>query len=370
MPPTRGLRELAGEVLGEVLDLHTTFQWEYFLEHGLDAHFVARVAELDGTERIAGASDFWMQVDYMSPFEGTLILPKNKRGIAIYTRRAFVYPQVMARIKLPSLQLVGNETHMSYYLGIENGSAYYNGIASFLLRTHATYTNRLLVVVGSLDGSVELNIDIAKPTDFDTAYHTYRVMLTKNLVLFLIDGRLRAVAVQSLQGGYVKVKENVLPYSIVLIPPMPSTLTALAELFALGRTSEATSDVVAPLSPYRFRVSDGKEVVPLTLPLYLDSSNTALAGYTISSGSVTSHPFPVMGFAGKTLYFMASQSGTLEIDIYTLSGNWRAYDSISISANTFHSYKMTGDAVLARAVFTPATYPATINEAEVVLSAY
>jgi hypothetical protein len=360
--------EAFNEALSKKLDIHSTFQWEHFLEHGLDAHFTARFGELDGTERPVRASDFWKQVDYKSPFEGTLTLPKDKRGVAIYSRRAFMYPNLIARVKFPSLSLVGNETHMCYYLGIENGSAGYNGIASFLLKTHATYTNRLLISIGTLDGSLELNIDASKPADFDTAYHIYRVILTKNLVLFSIDGRLRAVAVQSLQGGYMKVKENVLPYSITLIPPMPATMTTLIELLAIARTNIASADVIAPISPYRFRVNDGKDIIPIALPLYLDNTDTALAGYSISSGSITSHPIPVFGYSEKTIYFMASQSGTLNIEVYTLSGNWRTYDSITIPANTFYAYKMTGNAVLARVVFTPITYPATINEAGVVLN--
>jgi hypothetical protein len=360
--------EAFDEALSKKLDIHSTFQWEHFLEQGINAHFITRTADLKGSSILIKASDFWKQVDYKPPFEGTLTLPKDKMLVAIYSRRAFMYPNLIANVKLPSLSLVGDETHMYLYLGLENGNSIYNGIASFLLDTYTTYTNRLFVVAGPLTGVSQLNIDVAKPADFNTAYHIYRVILTKNLVLFFIDGRLRAVAVQSLQGGYVKVKENVLPYSITLISPMPSSMTTLIELYAFGRSSIASADAVAPLSPFRFRVSDGKDIIPLALPLYLDNTDTALADYSISSGSITSHPIPVFGYSEKTIYFMASQSGTLNIEVYTLSGNWRTYDSISIPANTFYAYKMTGDAVLARVKFTPNTYPATINEAGVVLN--
>jgi len=352
----------------EVLDLHTTFQWEHFLEHGLDAHFIARVIKFDGTEVLARASDYLVQVDYKPPFEGTFTLPKDKRGVSIYSRRAFLYPQLYAYVKLPSLSLLGNEAEMLYFLGLENGSNIFNGIASFVLATSSTYTNRLYAYAGPLQGIVKLNIDVAKPSDFNTAYHSYRVVLTRNLTLFFIGSRLRAVAVQCLQGGYVNVKENVLPYSIALIPPMPSSLTTLVGLFAINRTATAPSDLVAPLSPYSFRVSDGNEIIPLSLPLYLDNSDTVLAGYSISSGSVTSHPIPTFGYSRKTLRFMASQSGTIEIQVYTLTGNWRTYDSVSISANTLLSYSIEDEVILTRAVFTPSTYPANILEAEVSMS--
>ena len=355
--------------LAETLDLHSTFQWEHFLGFGLDAHFLARVIELDGTEVPARASDFWRQVDFKPPFEGTLTLPKDKSGVSIYSRRAFLYPQVMAHVKLPTLSLVGNETNMLYYLGLEHGSMIFNGIAGFVLHTTTGYSNRLFAFVGSLQGLGYrmLNIDAVKPADFSTAYHVYRVIVTRNLVLFFIDNRLRAVAVQCLQGGIMVVRENVPPYSIILVPQLPSSLTAFTELFT-NRTQVAPSDITVPLSPYRFRVSDGKEIAPLALPLYLDNSDTTLAGYSITSGSVTSHPIPVFGYNRKTLYLMASQSGTLEVHVYTLTGNWRTYDSISIPANTLLSYTIDDEAVLARAVFTPSAYPASILEAGVVMS--
>lgn len=353
--------------LAETLDLHSTFQWEHFLGFGLDAHFLARVIELDGTEVLARASDFWRQVEFKPPFEGTLTLPKDKSGVSIYSRRAFLYPQLMAYVKLPTLSLVGNETDILYHLGLEHGSMIFNGIAGFYLRTATDYSNRLFVIVGSLQGWRSLNIDAVKPADFSTAYHMYRVIVTRNLVLFFIDYRLRAVAVQCLQGGNMVVRENVPPYSIILVPQLPSSLTAFTELFT-NRTQVAPSDITVPLSPYGFRVSDGKEIAPLALPLYLDNSDTTLAGYSITSGSVTSHPIPVFGYNRKTLYFTASQSGTLEVHVYTLTGNWRTYDSISIPANTLLSYTIDDEAVLARVVFTPSAYPASILEAGVVMS--
>jgi hypothetical protein len=357
------------EKLSERLDSHSTFQWEHFLEQGVDAHFLSRIKSLDGSESTAKASDYWKQVDYAPPFEGTFTLPKDKRGVSVYSRRAFKYPQLYVYAKLPSLSLIGNETELNYYLGLEHGSATYNGRANFFIYTSATYINRLRAHAGSTNGVATMTIDVAKPSDFNTAYHSYRVVLTSNLALFFIDGRLRAVAVQCLQGGYVNVKDNVLPYAVALIPPMPSSLTAFAEILAVNRTRVAPSDFAAPLSPYRFRVSDGKEIIPLSLPLYLEDNDTALAGYSISSGSVTSHPIPIFGYRDKTLFLQANQAGSVSVEVYTLAGNWRTYDSDTVSANTLWWYKMTGDAVLARLTFTPTTYPCSITEAEVVLNA-
>jgi hypothetical protein len=355
------------EALAKTSDIHSTFQWEHFLEDGIDAHFLARTVLLDGSEVTAKASEFWVQnTPYPSEDYG-LTLPKDKRSVAIYSRRAFIYPELYVYAKLPSLSLVGNETQQTLYLGLEHGSGAYNGIACFRLDTTTSVTNKLYASIGPLNGVYTLNIDVAKPSDFNTAYHSYRVILSKNLVILSIDSRIRAVAIQCLEGGTKAVKENVLPYSILLIPQMASALPAFVEFYAAGRTQQAPSDITIPLTPYRFRVADGKEITPLSLPLYIDSSDTKLAGYSISSGSVSSHPIPTWGYPNKTIVFMANQAGTLDIEVYTLTYNWRTYDSVSVPANTLVKYVMSGNPVLARVTFTPSTYPATINEAEVYL---
>jgi hypothetical protein len=363
---TSGNKDVS-KLLETIVDIHSTFQWEHFLEQGADAHFLCRFLVLDGNQSLGKASDYWKQVDYKYPFEGTFTLPSNKKAISIYSRRAFIYPQLFVNAKLPLLSFIGDETSLNYFLGLEHGSNVFNGIASFLLQKTSTVDNQLYVVVGSLNGTSNFSIDVAKPSDFNVAYHKYRVVLTKNLVLFFIDSRIRAIAVQSLQGSTIAVKTNVLPYSIVLIPPIPSSLTSLLEINT-NRTSIAQSDLSIPLSPYNYRVSDGKDIIPLSLPLYLENLDTVLAGYSIGSGSVTSHPIPVFGYPNKTLFFQANQSGTLTLEVYTLAGNWRTYDTDTVSADTLWRYKMTGDAVLARLTFTPLTYPCTVSEGEVVLN--
>jgi len=348
-------------------DVHSSFQLENLLADGIDAHFMARSRRVNMSQSLDLASNFWKVTDY-NTFAGYFVLPKNYNLVAIYSRRAFMNPQMYVRTILPDIRLVGNESYFDLYMGIENGAGAGNGIASFMLETAIGVTNRLSAVVGPLNGSVSLIIDIAKPTDFNTAIHYYRIMHSNNITFFIIDNRIRAIAVQCYEGSAIKVKENVLPYSIVLIPQMSPTLKAMIEWNAGGRIKTATEDMKATLSPAWFRVSDGKSIIPLQLPLYLDNNDTKLAGYSISSGSVTSHPFPLWGYTYKTLLFMANQSGTLEIDVYTASGNWRAYDTVSVSVNTLVKYRFQDTFPLARVVFTPGTYPATISEAEIDLS--
>jgi hypothetical protein len=348
-------------------DVHSAFQYEDLLADGIDAHFVCRVRRIGGGQVLDMASKYWRVANY-STLDGYIVLPKDYNVVSAYSRRAFVYPQVYAWTMLPDMRHIGGETYFNFYIGIENGANAANGIASFMITTEAGAVNQLRILAGPLHGLALLNIDVAKPSDFTTTKHSYRVIHTKSITLFMIDQRIRAMAIQCAEGAAVKVKENVLPYSIALVPQMPAAMRTLVELLVGSRMAPATEDFYAPLSPAWFRVSDGKDVAPLQLPLYLDNSDTKLAGYSVSSGSATSHPFPLLGYMNKTLFFMANQSGTLDIQVYTLSGNWRSYDSVSVSANTLIKFRFQDAFPLARVVFTPNTYPATISDAEIDLS--
>jgi len=359
-----GRLELA---LKRAQDVHSVFQCEDLLADGIDAHFVTRVKKIGEGQALDMTSKYWKVTDYVT-LDGYIVLPKNYTVVAAYSRRALMYPQVYAWTALPDMRRIGGETYFNFYIGVENGANLANGIASFLLSTDAAGVNRLYAAVGPLHGVAVLAIDAAKPSDFSTAKHHYRVIHTRTITFFMIDQRIRAMAIQCAEGAAVKVKENVQPYSIALVPQMPAAMKALVELLAGGRTAPATEDFYAPLSPAWLRVSDGKDVAPLRLPLYLDNSDTRLIGYSISSGSVASHPFPLWGYSNRTLLFMANQSGTLDIQVYTLSGSWRSYDTVSVAANALLKYRFQDTFPLARVVFTPSAYPATVSEAEVDLS--
>jgi hypothetical protein len=348
-------------------NVHSSFQCEDVLQDGVDAHFMARVRRIDTGQMMDNASKYWYITNY-NTLDGYMVIPRDYNLVGVYSRRTFMYPHIYAWTVLPDMRRVGDESYFNFYIGLETGNSAMNGIASFVLLSYPGSSNVLYAYAGPLHGVAQVKIDVAKPTDFNSAKHHYRIIHSRPLTIFLIDQRIRLIAIQSAEGTYVKVKENVLPYSIALIPHMPATLRALVELLAGGRVTPASEDLYAPLSPAWIRFNDGKDIVPLQLPLYLDNQDTTLIGYSISSGSVTSHPFPIWGYTYKTLLFMANQSGTLEIDVYTTSGNWRVYDTVNVSANTLLKYRFQDTFPLARVVFTPNTYPATISDAEIDLS--
>jgi hypothetical protein len=189
---------------------------------------------------------------------------------------------------------------------------------------------------------------------------------------FFIDNKLVAVGLdipEAAQG----VRATCPPYAIgVTDAPVIKRLHTLVEVLFPYPTSANIrpnpGSLTLPLGPSWFRWGEGEANPPRALRLYQANSASLMAGASISSGSMTSHPVPVYGRTGKTFYFQANQAGTLLIEILTLSGNWRTYDSMSASANILLSYSITGEAILARVTFTPSTYPATISEAECVLS--
>ena len=354
-------------ILRQSQDVHSAFELEDVLLDGVDAHFVGRVVGMDGRNVYDRVSKFWV-LSHLGSLDGYFVLPRNYKLTNAYSRKAFAYPQIHIRTVLPDVRKVGDEASITLYIGAENGPAAGNGLICFALRSTATITNQLYAIASPQHGATELNISVALPYDFNQAVHYYRIVHSRAITLFIVDNRVRAIAVQCREGDSIKVKENVLPYSIMLVPQLPATLRALLEWSALTRTKVASDDLYAPISPAWFRVSDGKDVMPLQLPLYLDDNDTRMMGYSIGSGSVTSHPFPIWGYTNRTLLFMSNQSGTLDIQVYTLSRNWRSYDTVSVSANTLVKYRFQDAFPLARVVFTPGTYPAIINEAEIDLS--
>jgi hypothetical protein len=354
----------------------TYFQWEQYLRYGL-AQFTCRFIDLAQGENLGDVDDYWKQVGLadVGPvsdrFGGYLRLPRGLSRVSLYSIRGVPHPHVLAQMKLPWLTPLGDETTMYWYWGVENGAALGNGIASWELAYGGAFgdNNVLRCLVGEAYNSHEVSVNVAKPADATTVHHVYQILCSKNLVTFLIDYAPVLFAVPCGVNAS-KIKENVLPYSVLLFQSFPSEVTPFMEVYT-NRTRQAfvaPYDLDVPVSPYRFRFTPGHEVTPLTLPMYQEDTNTLLSSLTLAAGSVTSHPFPLFGFEKKTLFLRLNQISTVEIQAFMMTGNWRTYDGFTLAANTFKSYIMEGSPVLGRVVITPSAYPATIQEAEVSLA--
>jgi len=271
--------------------------------------------------------------------------------------------------KLPDLTNFPTGTNI--FLGFSHGGGPIMNMAAF--RLERTSTGVTMYATYGSRSWLSINVTPRLPSDYTTALHTYYVKLNEWGAEFYIDNVLAAVAIdipEVTQG----VKATCPPYAIAVTdaPVMKRSNVHIGINFPYPSATNITPNpgsLTLPLSPYYCRWGEGVPNPPRALRLYQANSTSLMVGASISSGSLSSHPVPVYGRTSKTFYFMADQAGTLLIEVYTLSGNWRTYDSDTVSANTLWWYKMTGDAVLARLTFTPSTYPCTVSEAEVVLNA-
>lgn len=354
------------------LDLHSTWQWEHFLTYGIDAYFLARKVDLTHIESLGKPADYWKQVGYTDGpppiFEGEFKLPRDLSRVAIYSIKAFEYPHVMALFRLPDIQLLGNETAACLYWGVENGALFFNALYCWRLITTNVpgFMNRLQAQIGPLNYDLTIDLDINKPANFLTGDNIYQIMVGKNLVTFKIN--LNPVLFVIPCGRGAVVKQNVLPYSILLIPSTTKTITPFLEWWTDTRTMPASGDLTSTISPYRYRFSDGPEVNQLNLPLYVEDTATLFQGSVVAAGSLTSHPFPTMGFTSKTVKIRASQNGTLSLQEYLRTNTWVEYDTMNTVANTLETMDIVNEHILTRAVFTPGAYPCTVTHGEVDLS--
>ena len=295
-----------------------------------------------------------------------LVLPPNHNNLSIYSRCGLKYPYVIAYVKLPDFAGMGYDDYTGLFIGVELGSGERWGIAAWRYRVGGG-ANRLYAHVGgcgSYDYAAEQTSNL--PSDYLTTKHAYWVKVNRHQIWFGIDERIRVFVILAKSGVRRKLYDNSKPYTIFITPyHVPETMNTLLEINGTKDGKLVGLEVELDFTDYRW--AEGDPQPPLALPLYVESSDTLLAGYSFDSGSAASHPVPIYGYENKTIYFMADKDGTVSIQVYTLSGNWREYDSINYTAGKLLTYTMTGNALLARVVFTPSSYPAKIEEAEVVM---
>jgi len=348
---------LTATSLREELDIHESFTWEKFLREGIDAHFNARYRDYIDTTPNRDFTDlasvYWKQTKYVTPFDGSFTCPKGKSIIGVYSKRTFQYGILSAKTRT---------INVTSFIGFENGANAGNGVAAFRFDP----SDKLYAILNGAFTLTNIDISTLYPTDHLTIEHVYTITILKNLAEFYIDNSLVAVGVNSPNLAFTTI--NGPPY--FLFPSnigVSPNLQALIEVWGFG---SPTIDTVLPLSPYNFRVSDGDPLPPRVYRLYETATSNLFAGLSMASGSKTSHPFPIFGYAGKTIYFQANQPGTLGIQVLMQTDNWRTHSSPSVAADTLLKTTITEEGVLARVIFTPSAgaFPATINEAEVIMS--
>jgi len=339
-------------LLREDLDLHSAFTYEKFLSQGVDAHFNARKLE-GGAQVSVKPSDFWKQLTPEIAVDGEFKCPASAVATVAYSKNIFNLASF--RTKTPAFT---KDTQGAYW-GFEDGGQVGTGIALFYC-WYDEPVDRFGVIADGLFSEKVFYIDAALPVNARTALHRYGVALLRPWAEFYIDGLPVAYVLNSTHLAFTDV--NYPPYGI----SSGTCAFATKQLGMIGLEG-LEQDLVFPLAPSLTRYGHIAELPPRVFRLYDAGTKVLFAGLAIAAGSEISHPVPVFGYSKKTLFFQATQAGTLLLEVLMETGNWRTYDSLSILANTLLAYLVDGKAVLMRVTFTPGSYPATISEAEMIL---
>lgn len=276
---------------------------------------------------------------------------KSVEWFKFRSKYMFKYPRLTAYAKLPSLN-----AGQFLWLGFEDFARYFNGIVSLKMGKDSSGNWFAYFVSGCLDNNRNHDISFAITESNSQSYNNYSIIITKYWVKLTVNNALRAILINT-----SSVPPDIAgpPYLLgSLTYNLPERMLGLIEL-----VSQNSKSFKFYLSPLDISIVDG-ESGPDGWRLFLWQSETVMSGYSLSSGSATSHPFPTI--KQPTILFQADTDGTVDIEIYTINGNWRTYDSVDYTANNLLSYVMTGKATFTRIVYTPSSYSATINDAEVI----
>lgn len=344
-------KAIRGEIARAPFDTRSICSYfdEFTLFDDLDAHLGCITYTPEHEPREAKASDLY-KFDF-DEWGNVVRVREDLSALTIYTRRAFENPIITVVAKMPM------PTGVSVEFGLGDPVLQYLG---GLLFDYGLFDRNLLFFAHTLGAGAGHFLDWAKPTDAEENYHAYTIRHGANISEAMIDGKICAFFVNA---PLINLTLNGPPYLIVFLEnPIPTKLNALLRVFSYG---EKVDWYVS------FGVTDGPPVTPKAYSLYQANSASAFAGLTVSSGTLVSHPIPVFGFRNKTIYFMADKDSTSSgfvIEVFTRSLEWRTYDAMTYPANKLLAYPMAGDAILARVSYTPASYPATVLEGEVVLA--
>lgn len=358
-PTKEALKDSVDDALGLGLDVHSSFTWLSYLSDGLDEHFIARYMELIGTARfefLTDPSSFWTLESQQTvpPLDGSFLCSSERLLVVAISKQSWDYGWAVFRTKLPAFSI----DTQCMWLGLGNSG---NGRTGFYYRREAGGVLTLYVNVTSLffSPSQFVNISNFLPANATTALHTYSVYNSRSKVEFYIDGILRAVCVNSPGQAFTAIPGP--PYA--LFRSNPTAATRLRGLIALiGQGTE----LVLPLNPQGVRFCHGDPVPPRVYRLYEAGTQNLLAGSSVDP-NMTSHPFPLFGYDGKTINFMSDEAGNLDIEVLKQTDNWRVHSTTAVVANTLLTITIADEEVLGRIVFRPNIPPANILEAEVVL---
>ena len=327
-----------------------SLNFEHRLGRSLNDFFVAR--QHDGVTNVkADVDDYWTTA--FGPLGGV------PQGVAIYSRKAFIYPWLMVWTTLTA-PIVGATS----WVGLENGARGYGG---YVALKGAAAANWEFSAHASGDTGGDLDIQALLPAGYSAGKFHYTFKLNKcNAELWmggpvsLLGRPLRAIVLHGLQEQ-IPVWEAE-PYALGgTVSPIPAQMTTLIELG--GTVSSFDIDMT---NDNGFVAMDGDPLPPRQFQAYTENTNSKWKALATGGNKKTSHPVPVWGYTRKTLLFEADNTGTLDVEVY-IGGAWRVIDTPAVAASTLLQYDLTAEVPIARLVYDP-TDGDTIAAAEWFLS--
>jgi len=290
-----------------------------------------------------------------SPYQG-FRKTSDIQGVLAYSKKAPAYGRVVFKTKLADLAALGAG---DIWFGFELGGGMDWGLAAFHhymsggVEKFEAWAN-FGGYVRAIDLTPILSLSVAKTTAY-----AYSVKLNKNGVEFWIDNRIVAIWLTGFNGVI-----SAPPYGIMgWYGEVPPYLQVLVEV-----GGPVGTEILFPLTPTSCRFTAGDPLPPRAYQMYVSGTGTLLAGYSLSSGSVTSHPIPVFGYKEWELLIDANQDFTVQLQYLGLSGNWRTFDNYSSPTGSNRIHLLIDEPMtLARVVITPSAYPMTINDALAVM---
>lgn len=336
---------------------------EAYLKQNLNTIFYGRLRNLAGATSKAIIDRHW-GINEMPA--SALILPAEYDILSFYSRQSFKYGYLSVKCKLPPP--VAEATFQTCFMGFEAQGSTRLGSAAFY---YDSLSDLLKIFVGGGTSAGFYDISSLLPDNPTTTEHVYTVKMDRDIQWYFINGIIVAIVLINQPENLATV--NPPPYGMITHGASnfcPSTMSTLVEIVC-------DKPVTWEISQYT--AVNGEEKPARRLNMYQSETTTKFDGLTVVEGEpgagevqtlATSHPFPVFGYAGKTIRFKADKASAadgLVIEELLMSGSWRTYEAQTYTINDDWIYAIAADSVMMRLKYTPSAYPATIFEGEVVI---
>ena len=340
---------------------HRGIRLARFMHENIDDIFYCWIRRRGGEDFaeefvIDKASRYWLfnyrEKQYTVFTKAAYIKPKEVVTVSLRSKDTFPYGVFDLTVKLPPWT-----KGPTLWFGFEIEDLFGGGVIHY--RFVPGTPGSLAACAGAFPKPVCVELP-GFPLDYAEKRHVYSIHVYRSMAVWLIDGKIRGIILYPEHNIGEHIVTNKLPYALALAPVKPSThLSILLDIDGCPEGEYVWED----LHPWNLRVLPGDPEPKIALKFCKHGSDETLAGSTVE-GEIISHPVPAYDLKNKTVFFKASTSGVLRIEVYTLSGTWEEYDTIQVSENRLLKEKIDHEALLARIIYKPSKTPAHINIAE------